>query len=82
VIFGTSIKEDMKDEIVITVIATGFEDRPASDALTETQRRGRGNTGQGADGGEQDSENDESQQDSESDDENAGDFRIPTFLQK
>ncbi len=27
VIFGTSIKEDMKDEIKITVIATGFEDR-------------------------------------------------------
>ncbi len=27
VIFGTSIKEDMNDEIKITVIATGFEDR-------------------------------------------------------
>jgi len=27
VIFGTSIKEDMKDEIKITVIATGFEDK-------------------------------------------------------
>lgn len=29
VIFGASVKEDMHDEIVITVIATGFEDRPA-----------------------------------------------------
>lgn len=28
VIFGASVKEDMHDEIVITVIATGFEDRP------------------------------------------------------
>jgi cell division protein FtsZ len=28
VIFGTSIKEDMTDQIKITVIATGFEDRP------------------------------------------------------
>ncbi|MDR3242355.1 MAG: cell division protein FtsZ [Clostridiales Family XIII bacterium] len=82
VIFGTSIKEDMKDEIVITVIATGFEERPASDALTGTQRRGRENAGQSADGGERDSENDASWQDSESDDDNAGDFRIPTFLQK
>jgi cell division GTPase FtsZ len=26
VIFGTSIKEDMKDEIIVTVIATGFEE--------------------------------------------------------
>ncbi len=33
VIFGASVKEDMQDEIVITVIATGFEDRP-SDILT------------------------------------------------
>lgn len=31
VIFGTSIKEEMQDEIVITVIATGFEDRPQKD---------------------------------------------------
>jgi cell division protein FtsZ len=29
VIFGASVKEEMKDEIIITVIATGFEDRPA-----------------------------------------------------
>ena len=28
VIFGASVKEEMKDEIIITVIATGFEDRP------------------------------------------------------
>ena len=29
VIFGASVKEEMQDEIVVTVIATGFEDRPA-----------------------------------------------------
>lgn len=29
VIFGASVKEEMKDEIIITVIATGFEDRPS-----------------------------------------------------
>lgn len=28
IIFGTSIKEDMENEIKVTVIATGFEDRP------------------------------------------------------
>lgn len=29
VIFGASIKEDLQDEILVTVIATGFEDRPS-----------------------------------------------------
>ena len=33
VIFGTSVKEEMQDEIVITVIATGFEDRPKRDFM-------------------------------------------------
>ncbi len=33
VIFGASVKEDLKDEIVITVIATGFEER-SIDILT------------------------------------------------
>ena len=32
VIFGASVKEDMKDEIIVTVIATGFEDRPSEAA--------------------------------------------------
>lgn len=30
IIFGTSVKEDLKDEMRITVIATGFENRPAN----------------------------------------------------
>lgn len=30
IIFGTSVKEELKDEIIITVIATGFEDRNSS----------------------------------------------------
>ena len=29
VIFGSTIREDLQDEIVITVIATGFEERPS-----------------------------------------------------
>jgi len=32
VIFGASVKEELKDEIIVTVIATGFDERP-SDAL-------------------------------------------------
>lgn len=35
VIFGASIKEDIKDEIYITVIATGFEDRKATELKAE-----------------------------------------------
>lgn len=37
VIFGASVKEEMKDEIIITVIATGFEDRNV-DILTPTNK--------------------------------------------
>lgn len=33
VIFGTAIDEEMKDEIIVTVIATGFEDRPKASAV-------------------------------------------------
>ena len=32
VIFGASVKEELQDEIIVTVIATGFDERP-SDAL-------------------------------------------------
>jgi cell division protein FtsZ len=32
VIFGASVKEEMTDEIIVTVIATGFEDRPSEAA--------------------------------------------------
>ena len=33
IIFGAAIKEEIKDEIFITVIATGFESRPSSEIL-------------------------------------------------
>ncbi|WP_027398719.1 cell division protein FtsZ [Anaerovorax odorimutans] len=38
VIFGASVKEELKDEIVITVIATGFEDR-SSEAFAESNEQ-------------------------------------------
>lgn len=39
VIFGASIKEELKDEIVITVIATGFEERPETAAPEEPKEK-------------------------------------------
>ena len=33
IIFGASIKEELQDEIVVTVIATGFEERPSQATL-------------------------------------------------
>lgn len=36
IIFGAAIKEDIKDEIYITVIATGFESRPSADMIGGT----------------------------------------------
>lgn len=38
IIFGTAVEEDMKDEIVVTVIATGFEDRPRTDSFVPMSR--------------------------------------------
>ncbi|MBM7644271.1 cell division protein FtsZ [Scopulibacillus daqui] len=37
-IFGSGINEDLKDEIVVTVIATGFEDRGSSQQRTRQPR--------------------------------------------
>lgn len=31
VIFGSTVREDLQDEIIITVIATGFEERPSAE---------------------------------------------------
>ncbi len=36
IIFGAAIKEDIKDEIFITVIATGFESRPSAEILGDS----------------------------------------------
>ena len=37
IIFGTSIDESLGDEIVITVVATGFEDQKAKKAEAATE---------------------------------------------
>lgn len=81
VIFGASVKEDMKDEIVITVIATGFEDRPA-DILTPGKDKAEAHAGE--EGTESTSEeNAESQpQDDIFQSKVTGAFDIPSFLNK
>ena len=76
VIFGASVKEDMQDEIVITVIATGFEDRPA-DASSEMENADA-HTAEGEDG----SNTDHTSQDDLFQPKVTGDFDIPSFLSK
>ncbi|MDF2654956.1 MAG: ftsZ [Bacillota bacterium] len=82
VIFGASVKEEMKDEIIITVIATGFEDRPA-DILSPSRDKaeahaaeedGAGNTS-GEDAGNQ-------TKDDIFQSKVTGAFDIPSFLSK
>ena len=36
IIFGTSVREELQDEIVVTVIATGFEDKPVEHSRIRT----------------------------------------------
>ncbi|HML37360.1 MAG TPA: cell division protein FtsZ [Bacillota bacterium] len=81
VIFGASVKEDMQDEIVITVIATGFEDRPA-DILTPGKDKAEAHARE--EGNESTSEeNAESQpQDDIFTSKVTGAFDIPSFLSK
>ncbi len=82
VIFGASVKEDMHDEIVITVIATGFEDRPAdilspSRDKAEAHAKGEDRTGDTA---EENTENQPREDIFQS--KVTGAFDIPSFLSK
>lgn len=81
VIFGASVKEDMKDEIVITVIATGFEDRPA-DILTSGKDKAEAHAGE--EGTESTSEENAESQPQEDifQSKVTGAFDIPSFLNK
>ena len=81
VIFGASVKEDMHDEIVITVIATGFEDRPA-DILSPSRDKAEAHAKEeeGAEGTSR--ENAEKPQDDIFQTKVTGAFDIPSFLSK
>lgn len=82
VIFGASVKEDMHDEIIITVIATGFEDRPA-DILSPSRDKAEAHAKE-EEGAELTS--DENAENQPKDDifqtKVTGAFEIPTFLNK
>jgi cell division protein FtsZ len=82
VIFGASVKEDMQDEIVITVIATGFEDRPA-DILSPSRDKAEALAAEeeGAEGTSPDHE-DGSARDDIFQTKVTGAFDIPSFLTK
>jgi cell division protein FtsZ len=81
VIFGASVKEDMHDEIVITVIATGFEDRPA-DILSPSRDKAEAHAKE-EEGAESTSrENAEKPQDDIFQTKVTGAFDIPSFLSK
>jgi cell division protein FtsZ len=81
VIFGASVKEDMHDEIIITVIATGFEDRPA-DILSPSRDKAEAHAKE-EEGAELTSENAENQpKDDIFQTKVTGAFEIPTFLNK
>lgn len=78
VIFGASIKEDLQDEILVTVIATGFEQRPSEAAAgifkPATQTSEQDNTAE-----------DTAVTDNKDDDLLSGgnsDFVIPSFLNR
>ncbi len=81
VIFGASVKEEMKDEIIITVIATGFEDRPA-DILSpdKDKAEAHANEEEGAGSTSEDAGN--RSQDDIFQSKVTGAFDIPSFLSK
>lgn len=82
VIFGASVREELKDEIIITVIATGFEERP-NDLLTP---KTEGTTMMGEEILEQSITVDNFREQQSSDDifkeKLTGAFDIPSFLNK
>lgn len=82
VIFGASVKEDMHDEIVITVIATGFEDRPA-DILSPSRDKAEAHAKEeeGAESTSQENGDNQSRDDIFQS-KVTGAFDIPSFLSK
>lgn len=88
VIFGASVKEELQDEIVITVIATGFEDKctdniPAGDRDiirpgTNEEETLEGDSVSNEDGNQE--HRSEETEDGDYENKNVSDFAIPTFL--
>jgi cell division protein FtsZ len=81
VIFGASVKEDMHDEIIITVIATGFEDRPA-DILSPSRDKAEAHAKEEEGADHTAEENADRPQDDIFQSKVTGAFDIPSFLSK
>lgn len=82
VIFGASVKEEMKDEIIITVIATGFEDRPA-DILSPSRDKAEAHAAEEDGAGNTSGEDaDNHPKDDIFQSKVTGAFDIPSFLSK
>ena len=81
VIFGASVKEDMHDEIIITVIATGFEDRPA-DILSPSRDKAEAHAKEEEGADHTSEENADRPQDDIFQSKVTGAFDIPSFLSK
>jgi cell division protein FtsZ len=89
VIFGASVKEELQDEIIITVIATGFEDRGTdriSGGSRDIIRPGNGEEGKSEDHSTNPEESDEdgagTADDNEFEKKYTTDFAIPSFLNR
>lgn len=82
IIFGTSIKEDFKDEMRITVIATGFENRPSnfSDRTELSFDEEIAEVTDSDDAKEVSSESSSIKKIIDEDGDDASDFDVPSFL--
>ena len=82
IIFGTSIKEDLKDEMRITVIATGFENRPSnfSDRTELSLDEEIAEVTDSDDAKEVSSESSSIKKIIDEDGDDASDFDVPSFL--
>jgi cell division protein FtsZ len=90
VIFGASVKEELQDEIIITVIATGFEERVAdsiSGGNRDIIRPGNSDEEKNKDlmqqaAGAGEGSGEDGSEDNEFEIKNTADFAIPSFLNK
>ena len=82
IMFGTSIKEDLKDEMRITVIATGFENRPSnfSDRTELSFDEEIAEVTDSDDAKEVSSESSSIKKIIDEDGDDASDFDVPSFL--
>lgn len=83
IIFGTSVKEELKDEMRITVIATGFENQPSNYSEMQTFGAGIDIDSEENEAGEETTTEEakkETEEKSSKSDKDTSSFIIPSFL--